>query len=184
MTPALCAFRALEVGKAPDESEPITPLRRNETVRRLAWLSTTVLAVASCARADVDARCLRVAPSVRAAIDVRVAEDVRLGPLRAVRSHDPTYEQLYFISAVVDGRDVATWAVDSIDVVRSGPCASDQDCGSRNQPPLILNANAVARASTPSLRPNDAPEVPRPGGNALTAEASRVCAKRAADSPS
>jgi hypothetical protein len=74
--------------------------------------------------------------------------------------------------------------VDSIDGVRKGPCRGSIDCTSPDLQPIILNANQAARQATPSLRPNDTPEVPRPDANTPTAKASQACAKTAARSVS
>jgi hypothetical protein len=120
-----------------------------------------------------------IAEPVKSAIAARAAPGVTFRSFKAVKSTDPSLEQLYFISATVRRGGVATWAADSIDTVRSGPCADFADCDARRSQlqPIILNANAAARAATPSLRPNDTPEVPRPGGNRREARRSRECVR-------
>jgi len=143
----------------------------------LVLFVTTTVVMASCGPPAGPCQAPR-APVV-AEITSRALPGIVLRSFVAVQSHDSTYEQLYFISARVSGAHgsgVATWVTDSIDVVRRGACGGGAiSCSSPNLQPIILNANATARAATPSLRPNTTPEVPRPSAKTRAAKKSQRC---------
>lgn len=131
----------------------------------------------SCTREQrADLACVEPARQVIDEIRDRVGDRFELRGFAAVKASTTQFEQLYFISAraVEVGSDrsqsraaTATWAADAIDVVRLGPLSSLE--------PIILNANDVARAATPSLRWHSTREVWRPGANSVAAQASQRC---------
>jgi hypothetical protein len=150
---------------------------RRTAIAFLALLLATAMMATSCS-SSVGA-CRLVAGPVVAEITGRATPGVVVGSLVAVKDHDPNLEQLYFISAKVSGAQpsgVATWAAASVDVVRKGSCGGTVSCSDPNLQPIILNANAVARAATPSLRPNTTSNVRLPGATGRAAKKSQRCA--------
>ena len=118
--------------------------------------------------------CLEVGSSIVEEIERHAQPEFALSDFVAVKAESTEFEQLFYISARAtrpgEAIATATWASDDISVVRRGPLPSKE--------PIILAANGIARAATPTLRTNGNSEVRRPGANSAS-KASQACVRSA-----